>query len=393
MRAFCVAGALLLGVAHPMHGQGGEMRQWNDRAGRKFDAEIVANDALRVTLRQQGGAKIVLPLQQLSAADAEIVSVWRSRNPDAPLVDPDKLAPWPANAMAANVEVRSVSDTAKPGPQLYEGAHFSIHSGVRLPLGVIGDLNAVFEATRAALIALPLGLHRGGERGKYHVFLFPNAAEYGRAGGGSASGGYYDGRTDRMLILLPNLGIRVEGAGAAFDYRKNLFILKHEVTHQLLRHWRGFLPMWFNEGLAEVIAATPYAQGQYTFSGLDTALAAYVKKWRRPGDTTPLAITPPADLLSLTRETWEARVGTQNAYDIYNSAGLFTYFLLRHEGAGDGRRVASMLEALRQGASTEDAVARHLRVGWSDKQMAAEFAVFLRRRGLTFEFAPEPGSR
>ena len=362
-----------------------EMREWTDRLGRKFEAEIIANDAWRVTFALAGKGKAVVPLAQLSAADLAFVATWRRLHPGAPLVDAEKLAPWPAEAVAANIDVRLISEDPKARSFVYEGAHFVIHSDVKLPAGVMTDLNAVFEATRAALMALPLGFHSGGEAEKYNVYLYSTAEAYGRAGGATASGGFYDGWNDRMLILLPNLGIRVGGDQRNFDYRKNFFVLKHEVTHQLLRNG-GRLPMWFNEGIAEVIAATPYAQGRYTFSALDTAIGLYVQKWRRPGDLKPMFITPPGPLMAATPAIWEARVSGGNAYEIYNSAALFTYFLLRHDGAGDGKAVAEFLDAMRREDSLARATAAHIRRDRTDEKLEAEFAAFLKRRGLKFEF-------
>ena len=46
---------------------GGEAREWTDRLGRKFEAEIIANDSLRATFALPGKGKAVLPLAQLSA--------------------------------------------------------------------------------------------------------------------------------------------------------------------------------------------------------------------------------------------------------------------------------------------------------------------------------------
>ena len=372
---------------------GGEAREWTDRLGRKFEAEIIANDSLRATFALPGKGKAVLPLAQLSAADAAFVGTWRSAHPEAPLVDAEKLAPWPADAAAANIEVRLVSENPKTRAFVHEGAHFVIQSDAKLPAGVMTDLNAVFEATRAALMALPFGFHPGGETEKYAVFLYSTAEDYGRAGGASASGGYYDGRNDRMLILLPNLGIRTDAEHRNFDYRKNLFVLKHEVTHQLVRFGEERLPMWFNEGIAEVMAATPYAQGRYTFSALDTAIGAYVQKWRHPGDLKPMFITPPGPLMAVSRATWEARVSGKNAYEIYNSAALFTFFLLRHDGAGDGRPVAAFLDAVRRDEPVDKAITDHIRRGRSDEKLAADFSVFLRRLGLKFEFEPAAAPR
>ena len=385
-----------------------EMREWTDRAGRKFTAEIVANDAWRATFALPDRSKAVLALSQLSAADVDFVTAWRTANPSAPLVDAQKLAPWPGEVSAADIEIKLKSENPKAPAFLYEGAHFIVQSDVKLPLGVVRDLNGVFEGTRAALMALPLGLHSGREAEKYPVLLFSTAEQYGRAGGGSASGGYFDGTTGRMLILLPNLGIHAEKEAKAFDYQKNLFVVKHEVTHQILQGWGDAFPVWFNEGLAEVIAATPYTRGRYTFSAMDTAIGTYVQKWRSPGDLKPLYLIQPAQLMEFNDSTWEARVAGQSAYELYNSAALFIYFLLRHDGTGDGSVVAGFLDVLRREVVREraeaarspfrqiagdpmpevrkKAVADFIRRGRSDEKLTAEFAAFLKRRGLRVEF-------
>ncbi len=400
-RAACIILLTALSVARA------EMREWTDRTGRKFTAEIIAGDAWRATFAFPDQTKAVVPVAQLSAGDSALVAKWRAENPSAPLVDPQKLAPWPAAVAAPDIDVRAGAEDPKTHAFTYEGTHFAMQSDVRLPLGVVRDLNAVFEATRAALMALPLGLHAGGERGKYPVLLFSTAEDYGRAGGGSASGGYFQGHTGRMLILLPNLGIHAAGEKKVFDYQKNLFVLKHEVTHQILRQWGGAFPVWFGEGLAEFIAATPYGAGRYTFSATDTALASYVQKWRRPGDVKPMAVVPPAQLMEFNEQTWEARVAGQSAYELYNSAALFIHFLLRHDGAGDGSGVAAFLGALRGELHRHRAdfprgdfirtfgvprdvqmklAADFLRRGRSDEKLAADFAVFLKRLGLRYVF-------
>ena len=385
-----------------------DMREWTDRLGRKFTAEIIANDAWRVTFALPDRTKAVLALSQLSPADVSFVTTWREANPTAPLVDPQKLAPWPADASAANIEVKARVEKPEEPSFAYEGAHFIMHSDVKLPLGVVRDLNGVFEGTRAALMALPLGLHSGGETQKYPVLLFSTAEMYGAAGGGTASGGYFQGFTGRMLILLPNLGIRVSGDTKTFDYQKNLFVLKHEVTHQILRQGGRAFPVWFREGFAEVIAATPYVRGRYTFSAMDTAIGTYVQKWRSPGDLKPLYLIQPARLMELDDSSWEARVAGQSAYELYNSAALFTYFLLRHDGAGGGSAVAGFLDSLRREQTREragaarspfgeytrppisefakKAVADFILRGRTDEKLTADFAAFLKRRGLRVEF-------
>jgi hypothetical protein len=380
--------SLALAFVLPVLARGDEAREWTSRTGQKFTAGIVASDAFRATFAIPGRGKLVLPLAQLSDADIAFIGTWRAADPPPPLVDPEKLAPWPADASASDIEVRLTSENPAFPAFVYEGARFVVQSDVKLPVAVVRDLNAVFEATRMALMSLPLGLHSGGEREKYRAFLFSSPERYGYAGGPTASGGFYDGANDRMLISLTNLGIRAEGEKKVFDHQKNLFVVKHEVTHQLLRRWGDLLPVWFSEGFAEVIAATPYTRGRYTFAGMDTAIGNYVQKWRSPGELKPLYVTPPGPLMAMSPALWQARVAGQTAYETYNSAALFTYFLLRYDGAGDGKPVAAFLDALRRGVPVERATAEHIRRGRSDEKLAADFAVFLRRRGLKFEFEP-----
>ena len=393
------------------------MREWTLRTGQKFTAEIIANDAWRVTFALPDHSKAVLAIAQLSPADVDFVTTWRAANRTAPLVDPQKLAPWPTEATATDIEVKLKTEDAKASAFVWEGAHFVMESDVSLPLDVVRDLNAVFEGTRAALMALPLGLHRGGEVEKYPVHLFSTLEQYGAAGGATASGGYFQGSTGRMLLLLPNLGIHAKGSVRTFDHQKNLFIVKHEVTHQLLMRWGDAFPVWFNEGLAEVIAATPYARGRYVFSGMDLAIGAYVQKWRSPGDLKPLHLIQPASLMEFTPSSWEERVAGLSAYELYNSAALFVHFLLLHDGTADGTAVAGFLDALRRernrqrtGMATlqfgpyqmrtapisvfaKKAATDFFRRGRSDEKLAADFAAFLKKRGLNVEFeAPvQPG--
>ena len=47
----------------------------------------------------------------MSPADAAYVHEWRARNPEAPLIDPERLAPWPA-WVAAEASARMLRSSA-----------------------------------------------------------------------------------------------------------------------------------------------------------------------------------------------------------------------------------------------------------------------------------------
>ena len=404
------AASLLLSLIFFRGAACAEMREWTDQAGQKFTAEIIAIDAWRATFALPVHGKAVLGLAQLSPADVDFVAKWRAANPTAPLVDPQRLAPWPGEAAPADIGVKLKTEDPKAAAFVYEGAHFIMQSDVSLPLDVVRDLNGVFEATRAALMALPLGLHRGGEKEKYAVHFFSTPEQYTAAGGMTASGGYFDGSTGRMLLLLPNLGIHTKGLARTYDHQKNLFVLKHEVTHQLLMRWGDAFPVWFNEGLAEVIAAAPYVRGRYSFTSMDTAIAAYVQKWRTPGDTKPLSLIQPTLLMDFTMSSWEERVASKSAYELYNSAALLVYFFLLHDG--DASAIPGFLDALRRERNRPRAViatsgfrmvsglpmsefvkkttADFIRRGRSDEKLTADFSAFVKKLGLRVEFETPP---
>jgi hypothetical protein len=79
---------------------------WTDRAGKAFEAELIAADTVRATLRAKGGAKMIVSLASLSGTDVEFLREWRREHPYAPIIDPTFLAPWPKEAVAENFDVQ-----------------------------------------------------------------------------------------------------------------------------------------------------------------------------------------------------------------------------------------------------------------------------------------------
>jgi hypothetical protein len=324
-----------------------------------------------------GRGKVIVPLAALSALDVDFTRRWRAETPNAPLIDPACLPPWPAEAVANGVTVKLIEGTTG---FTWESAHFRIGSDLRLPLGIVRDLAAVFEGTREVLLATPLGLHAGGERAKYRVRLFSDVAGYGLAGGATGSGGSFNGR--ELLILLPNLGVKPGTNGLTAEHSKNLFVLKHEVTHQLLRPWGWVLPSWLDEGFAECVASWPYTQGRYSLQNLDSALHDYLLKWRRDSDRRTLRIIAPQTLMNLSREEWRTHVAAQSAYDHYNSAALLTHYFLRHDGRGDSAGMAAYFDAMRRGVPPTEAEGKYLLRGRTRAGLTAALQKLARTLGL-----------
>jgi len=276
-------------------------------------------------------------------------------------------------------------DAPAPGWVAWESTHFLIMADLRLPPGVARDLAAVFEATHAALLAVPLSLELPKPGPMLPVRLLSTTEGYLAAGGFTASGGHFNGR--EMLILLPNLGIEASARGLTANHQRNLFVLKHEVTHQLLARDAAAWPMWLREGFAECVASWPYAQGRYSFEALDSAMRTYLLKWERPNVRRPLPILPPARLMGLSENAWSASVKAQAAYTHYNSAALLTHYFLRHDRAPAGAGLTAYLTALRAGTSEGVAEGKYLLRGRTPERLAEEIKALARRLGVEIVFS------
>lgn len=287
---------------------------------------------------------------------------------------------WPASVAAENYEVKLVAPFSANMAATYASPHFLIPSELKLPLGVVRDLAAVFESTRAAVRAAPLGFAAPAEPRQYLVRLCASVESYTQAGGAAGTGGMFDGR--ELLILLPNLGIKPTTNGLGAEHTKHLFVLKHETVHLVTAPSRLPLPPWLNEGLAETFAAAPYVRGRYTFTGLDSALRDYLLKWRERPDSRTLRLISPGRMMSLTAAEWQRQVSAQSAYDLYNSAALLTHWFLHHDGKGDSAGLAAYLDALRTDTSPEDAAQKHLLHGRTPDQIATELKTLARRMAL-----------
>ncbi len=254
--------------------------------------------------------------------------------------------PWPKLVAAPPFELISSAAPNAEKRFAYEAPHFSIESDVSLPVAVVRDLALVFEATRETLAAIPLALGIDVSSRKHRVLLLNTPESYAAEGGPVGSGGYFNGR--EMLILLPNLGITARGGRIDARHQQNLFVVKHEVTHQILRRGSSRWPIWLKEGFAECVASWPYTQGRYTFDSLDSAMRRYLVKWQRPNSRDALPIITPATLMRLTPNDWDTQIAAESAYRHYNSSALLTHYFLFHDPDGTRSALAAYLDALRK---------------------------------------------
>ncbi len=288
-------------------------------------------------------------------------------------------APWPATVAAESYEVKVVAPFSANMAATYASPHFLIPSEMKLPLGVVRDLAAVFEATRAAVRAVPLGFSTAAEPKQYLVRLCSTPESYARAGGAGGSGAHFDGTA--TIILLPNIAIKPSTQMLTTEHTPHLFVLKHIITLQMLGVKPLPLPPWLQTGLAETFAAAPYIRGRYTFSSLDSALRDYMLKWRRT-DSRALRLIPPSALMTFTADDWQRQLTALSAYDLYNSAALLTHWFLHHDGKGDSAGLVAYLDAVRIGYDPAEMEQKHLLRGRTHEQLNADLKALARRMAI-----------
>lgn len=377
------------------------LRFWKDTKGREIIGELVASDGVRVTLRVEDNSKKVLPLTLLCAADREFIASWRKTYPLAPWVDPETMPTWPQNLGSGPVKVRRMPADEKTSDSIYRSPHFELRSDIELPLFVVSDMAAIFEATRIALHRLPLGLAASPPlsemqlrlQHKYpklkydpdllQVQLYHNPESFAQAGAPPGSGGFYNSMQNRTFLSLTNLGIKHNKTFTRSEYMKSAFVLKHEITHHLLHDWAPYLPVWFQEGFAEYLGAVPYSQGRYHFTSMDRHLIQYLNKWRFNEDPKRIPMMKLEDLMTSQPGDWDARLQRSTPILEYNSAALLVHFFIHHDDQGNAAHLAAYLHALRQGLPSREAEKSHLLRQRTYPQLASEIRQVWKKRGVT----------
>ncbi len=388
---------------------------WTSTSGTRVEASLRAEDGHHCVLQLAAdGRKINVPLSSLAEADRSRVREWRDSHPDAPWIDPEAMAPWPRESSPGEVKIVPVTEGIPDNQHVYLSEHFEIHSEVKLPPGTVETIAETFEATYTAIHDLPLGLgavplpiqrmreNMGRNRGRFAfsgpglaspadgermlVELYATPESYARAGGAAGSGGYYATWLGKTLLSLPNLGVKEQDGWLNVDLRKNLFVLKHEISHQILSAWMPLFPEWIDEGFAEYLAAAGYSRGHYSFDRMPSRLHEYVNRWRFNEPPNDLPVMSASRILTLSEKEWMAELRARTPILHYNSAALFVFHFLHDDRKGDAAHFAAYLDALRRGIPSDQAQETHLLRGRTPEELDAELKKTWETRGVRLVF-------
>jgi hypothetical protein len=181
----------------------------------------------------------------------------------------------------------------------------------------------------------------------FRASLFRDRDSYQRAGGLPGSAGSYFTHWKRFMVPFESMGIREVGSSFRMDEAFDTHVLVHELTHQMMHFWLGYLPPWVVEGIAEYTGNLPLKNGRFRLSEAKHGLKAYLdfRRRRMPGGVPE---PYPLDrLFALSTDEWSRIMATDGprTQRLYLTSYLLIYYFMHLEGAGDGLRLARYLRA------------------------------------------------
>lgn len=386
---------LAVGWAHAAE----EFRTWTDNSGRTVEGRVVSAAAEDVVLELKAGGEVTVPILNLSAPDKQWLATRDVEAPETARVAPgDRVydgppaeTDWPRTVQLKDrPEVEVIKEDRDGKEFIYESDNYEFISDSLLGATAVREFSRVFEATRLVNAVLPLDLQPmpERERKKFRARIFTDEGDYLGAGGLPGSAGVYGQRFESLMLPLKSLGVKMAGTRVTIDYvAEDYGTLIHEITHQMMNHWLGRLPVWYAEGSAEYVELAEYDNARFSFIGQDRRLANHLSLRSGGGK---FAMLPLKDLMSMNGATWSAALATPNgAMQNYASALALTYFFYHIDGEGRGDEMKKYLRAvaaLEHGKDGAALVDKYLLRGRSYDELQDEVIKGLRRTGVNVVF-------
>ncbi len=390
-------------------------RVWKSTDGREVEASFLGLEGAIVKIKGRNGTVFSVPLERLSAED----QAWAKEQTSAAATQvsalgssesPDAETTWPKSvSIADKPEVMVVKEDEKEKKFIYRSPHYEFECDSRLGANVVREFGRLFEATYLLNCKLPLDLKPRPEplREFFLAKLYTNEEDYLKAGGVPGSAGVYQSGQKALSVPLKSLGVKLVGSRVSLDKAddKANATLIHEITHQMMNHWLGKLPVWFIEGSADYTELPEYfPTGRFAWTGIRRRLEVFAlqKNLYNPG---PFRMLNLQELMEIKGRAWAAALTlkvkapnvnggeTNQSSQNYGSAALLTYYFYHHDDKGDAAHVIAWLRDLENAERGFDAKAlieKHLMRGRSYAQLAEDVKKGLNKAGVDVEFDP-PG--
>jgi hypothetical protein len=338
-------------------------RSWTDSNGRKVEAEFSGMKGDSVLLKLTTGQTVPFPLARLSGEDQAFVKTLGGGGGGAPAASspapgasmdakrvPLEKRIWPEAVVvpARSIEIAAITENVAERKFVYQSEAFEFTSQAKLAGSVMKEVARTFEATRVLIDSLPWGIVcRPPEgRSRFLAALYETRADYIAAGGPEMSGGVYSSGDKIFKIPFPSLGMEKRGQTYFKDDNYSNGTLVHEITHQLMDDYLGFLPKWVIEGTAEYTEMLPYKSGTFRAEAHKSGMKEDTDLWeKREGFS--LAIPNLEQMMTMNRDQWDAECSTsQKMRDMYHRSHLLVYYFCHLDGEGKGTRFIQFMDAV-----------------------------------------------
>ncbi|MDA0813503.1 MAG: SHD1 domain-containing protein [Verrucomicrobia bacterium] len=314
-------------------------RVWTDTQGRKLTAQLLGIESQKARLRLASGKESQVDLEKLSPEDLHYIQQWKAQRPER--------ITWPEEIdVREKVTVTPVREDADAREFVYRTEHFEFHSDEKIAGSLIKDFSLAFEATLAAIAALPLNLKPEPPQGHFQI---GDRFDYYAAGGLIGTAGVYVPLERHILVPMDGLNLKRVGSELRknnSDYDNSTLI--HEITHQVMHDWLKHMPTWMLEGLSEFMSSLPYANGKFRFgeSARKNGIRAALTRWEG-GRQTSYSILPAETLFSVNSRQWNQTSGNAATMN-YSSSMLYVYYFMHLAGRGEGEDIRAFAGAIDQ---------------------------------------------
>ena len=352
------------------------MRVWTAANGQKFQAKLTGVEGANAVFQLANGQTTKVAIALLAPAEQAAIRGGAAANPGAPAVPgavPSTTATKPGNPATATTGKPGAISATKPrtwpaivevppnsieitlGDQdaakrryVYKSQSFEFVSQDKLAGSVMKEVARTFEATRSLVSALPWGINPTppSDLGFYQARLYVTREDYFADGGPQNSGGVYFSKDRIFRIPFPSLGLMMQGKTwfKKPDYHGDTLV--HEVTHQMMHDFLGFLPKWIIEGTAEYTESLPYNAGKFIAGSHGRGLKEYLAKAASHRVLTS-EFRPFGEHIAMKRDNWESLSAQQHAQHLlYSQSYVLTYFFCHLDGDGKGTRFMKYLDAI-----------------------------------------------
>ncbi len=340
----------------------GGLRTWTNTEGKTMQAKFTGTNGDNAIFQLVNGQTTTVPLAKLSQEDQSFIKsnpvpASASASNTSATTKPGARIPidkrvWPKDIIVPpkSIDVKLVEDKPAENLYRYRSEAFEFISQDKLAGSVMIEVARIFEGTRALVDALPWGVHPEPPKdlGFFQAKFYTTEEAYHKDGGPANSGGVYMGADRIFRVPFKSMGLELRGKTW---YKKTEFssdTLVHEITHQMMHDYLGYLPHWIAEGCAEYTNMLPYNAGTFHAGSYQKGIKEYISRHLSFATKGLSELGSASEHINMSPESWAAKFngGHEAQHRIYGYSSLLVYYFCHLDGDGKGTRFFKYFDAL-----------------------------------------------